>query len=79
MHSPLGFREMRFFISPSSSRFLEKQPHQFETGFRPLLHSHNLITLLTGISTKREKTPDTIFIPQTNEAPSALMKYSNLS
>ena len=45
-------------------RFLQEQRPQFGTGAWHLLHTHDLIALSTGISTKRETVPDTIFRPQ---------------
>jgi hypothetical protein len=56
MNDILGFQEMRssIFRSPSS-RFLHEQRHECGTGFRHLLHNHNLIALSTSISPKREK------------------------
>ena len=41
-------------------RFLQEQQYQFETGAWHLLHTHDLITLSAGFSTKREAIPDTI-------------------
>ena len=41
-------------------RFLHEQRHRFGTGAWHLLHTHDLITLSAGFSTKREAIPDTI-------------------
>ena len=40
-------------------RFLQEQRPQFGTGAWRLLHTHDVIALSTGISTKREQAPDT--------------------
>jgi hypothetical protein len=64
MKGTSGFQEVR--SSPSRSpayRLLHEQRPQFGTGFWPLLRTHDLIAFSTGISTKREKVPDTIFMP----------------
>ena len=45
-------------------RFLHEQRHQFGTGAWILLRTHDLITLSTGISTKRGNVADTIFMPK---------------
>jgi len=66
MKGTSGFQAVRFSSSRSPSyryRFLHEQRHQFGVGAWHLLRTHNLIALSTGISTKREKVPDTIFMP----------------
>ena len=47
----------------TADRFLYEQQDQFGTGAWHLLHIHDLIALFTDINTKREKVPDTIFMP----------------
>ena len=41
-------------------RFLHEQRPRFGTGAWHLFHTHDLIALSTGISTNRDKVPDTI-------------------
>jgi hypothetical protein len=56
MNGTSGFQEVRSSTSRSPlSRFLQEQRHRFGTGSRHILHTHEL----TGISTKREKVPNT--------------------
>ncbi len=63
MSGTSGFQEVRSSTSRSPAyRLLHEQQPQFGTGCWPLLSIHNLITLSTGITTKREKPPDTIFM-----------------
>jgi hypothetical protein len=62
MNGTSGFQKMLSYTSPSSTnRLLREQQHLFGTDSWRLLNTHNRITLTTGISTKREKVPDTIF------------------
>ena len=41
-------------VLKTANRFLHEQRHRFGTGARHLFHTHDLIALFTGISTKRE-------------------------
>ena len=50
-------------LRSSTNRLLHEQRHQLGTGSWHLLRAHDLIALSTGIGTKREKVPDTIFMP----------------
>ena len=62
MKGTSGFQEV--WSSPSrspSSRFLHEPRHQFGTGSGRPLRTHDLIALSSGISTKREKVPYTMF------------------
>ena len=64
MNGTSGFQEARTSTSRSPSyRLLHEQQLQFGTDSWHLLRTHDLIALSTGISTKREKVPDTIFMP----------------
>ena len=45
-------------------RLLHEQRHQFGTSSWHLLRPHDLIAHSTGIPTKRETVPDTVFIPK---------------
>ena len=45
----------------TADRFLHEQRPRFETASWHLLPTHELIASFTGISTKREKVPDTLF------------------
>ena len=64
MSDTSGFPKVRSSTPRSPSyRLLREQQPQFGTGSWYLHHTHNLIALSTGISTKREKVPDTIFMP----------------
>ena len=64
MNGTSGFQEVQSSTSRSlSHQFLHEQRHQFGIGSRQLLYAHDLIALSTGISTKREKVPSTMFMP----------------
>jgi len=65
MNGPSGFQEVR--SSPSRSpayRLLHEQQHRFGTGAWTLLRTHELTARSVGISTRREKVPDTIYMPK---------------
>jgi len=65
MNGPSGFQEVRSSPSRSPSyRFLQEQQPQFGTGSWHLIRTDDLIALSTGISTKREIVPDTVFMPR---------------
>ena len=65
MNGTSGFQEVRLSTSRSPSyRFQHEQRRQFGTGSWPLHPIHDLIALSTEICTKREKVPDTVFMPQ---------------
>ena len=66
MNGTSGFQEVRSSTSRSPYRFLHEQRHRLRTGAWHLLHTHDLIALSTGISTKRETVPDTIFRPHSS-------------
>ena len=60
MNGPSGFQEVQSSASRSSiNRLLHEQQPQFGTGYSQLFHTHDLIALSTGISTKREEVSDT--------------------
>ena len=62
MNGTSGFQEVRASRSRSPScGFLHEQQHQFGEGAWHLLNTHDLIAPFKGISTKREKVPDTVF------------------
>ena len=63
MNGTSGFQEVRSYPSRSPAyRLLDEQRHEFGAGIWHLLRSHYLIGLLGGISTKRDRVPDTIFL-----------------
>jgi len=63
MNGTSGFQEVRSSTSRSPSyRLLHEQQPQFGTGAWHLLRTHDFIALSSGISTKREKVPGTIFM-----------------
>ena len=64
MDGSSGFHAVRSSTSRSPYRFLHEQRHQFGSGACHLLHTHNLIARSAGISIKREKIADTIFMPE---------------
>jgi hypothetical protein len=60
MNGTSGFQEVRSSTSRSSTnRLLQEQRHQFGTCSRDLSCTNDLIFLSSGISTMREKVPDT--------------------
>jgi hypothetical protein len=54
-------RSAAFYLPPSTNRLLREQRCQSGAGSWQLFRTHDLIALSTGISTKREKVPGTIF------------------
>ena len=61
MNGTSGLREVRSSISRLPSyRLLHEQRHQLGTGAWHLLHTHDPIALSAGITTMREKVPETI-------------------
>ena len=67
MNGTSGFQEVRSSTSRSPSyryRFLHDQRHRFGTGAWTLLRTHELTARSAGISTRREKVPDTIYMPK---------------
>jgi len=67
MKGTSGFQEVRSSTSRSPAyRLLQEQQHQFGTSSWHFLHTHDLIARSTGISTKHETVPDTVFMPQTS-------------
>lgn len=62
-----GFQEVRSSASRSPSyQFLHEQQLQFGAGSGQFLYTHNHIAPFTGISTKREKVPEAVFMPAHN-------------
>ena len=62
MNGTSGFQVVLSSTSRSPSyRFLQEQQPQFGTGAWHILLTHDLINLITGITTKRETFPDTFF------------------
>ena len=65
MNGTSGIEEVQSSISRSpSSRFLHEQRHQFGTGARHFLRTHDPITPSTDIISSRENTRNTIFRTQ---------------
>ena len=63
MNGTSGFQEVRSSPSRSPSyRLLHEQQYQFGTSSWHLPRTHDHIALSTGVSAKRDKVPDTIFI-----------------
>ena len=70
MNGTSGFQEVRSLTSRSpSSRFQHEQWHQFRTGALHPFHTHDLIARSRGISIKRGKVPETLFMPLSKELP----------
>jgi hypothetical protein len=68
MNDISGWREVGSSIFRSPVHwFIHEQRYQRGAGFRHLFRTHYLIARSTGISTKREKVPDTIFMPQASK------------
>ena len=64
MNGTPGFQDVQSSTPQSPAyRFLHEQWRRFRTGAWHLLYTHDLITLFAGISTKREKVPDTFLDP----------------
>ena len=79
MNGTSGFQEVRSSTSRSPAyRFLHEQRHQFGTGSWHLFRTHDLIALSTGISTKREKVPDTVSIHPFHPGSSLLLAVISL-
>ena len=75
MNGTSGFQEVRCSTSRSSPyRFLHEQRRQFGTGAWHHHHIHELIALFTGISAKREKVPETLFMPRSKELPRMVLR-----
>ena len=69
MNGTSGFQAVQSSTSRSSCQFLHEQRHRIRAGAWHLLHTHDLIAISTGISTKREKVPEAFLMPPSKELP----------
>jgi hypothetical protein len=65
MNGTSGFQEVRSSTSRSPAyQFLHEQRHQCGTGFRLLLHTHNLIALSKASAQSEKRFLDAVFSSQ---------------